>query len=101
VAIAQTIKILLVTTDISVKNNTHNEDHHTDKDLIGFACLWLAIAVMVLVTLPQSAGDFIASPFERHRHSNNAIWLLWMSLRILIPIAICIIPLLWLFMHGG
>lgn len=73
-----------------------DDDQQTDTDLLGRILIGLAIVLMIVLTLPQTLGDLLAWPLERHRHKNTALWLAWNFLRLSVPIAICIVCIIWL-----
>jgi hypothetical protein len=43
------------------------------------------------------AGEIIAAPLEKYRHSNVFVWLLWKLLRMSVPIAIIFFSAFCLF----
>jgi hypothetical protein len=48
----------------------------------------IVLCVLIPVGMLFVAGDFIATPLEKHRHSNVLLWLLWTLVRFVSPLAI-------------
>jgi hypothetical protein len=58
--------------------------------------------ILFILTLPcviLMVGDLLAWPIAKYRHSNLFMWLLWMFLRLSVPIAIIMLCIYFLIRY--
>lgn len=55
----------------------------------------LFVILMLPVGLLFMLGDVLAAPFEKHRHANIYIWLVWHFLRMSVPVGIIVYCILY------